>query len=402
MLRVPQLKQDLAEIGGSGYEKSRISEITSDWVNGKGLEAIAQEYFSRENDDDAGTAALTDACRAIYRTIVNSGTWGVSALSRVSGIDFEKLSEADRRRINALPAMIYHGVSSEDAVLMRMNAAPRSAAEALGSLYREVSGGDAGRYSVGEARRFLQGLGADEWDGVRPEGAALSGTGYKRVWEVLSRGGGLKADAARSRHRGVPSATRSLMARPHLRAVWVGVSDVSRFRGAVLFRLKSLTRTRNASLTSCVDVVPNRPRHLQGYGDREPDVVVRAQATAQRVAALDANRHGRAVLEIGPRSPPKACVLPLRDHLRQHELEPVQRRQPFHSLRVRDQLPRGIRTRRHRQRVVNEALFLNQASARHPPTECRHPPFRLPSPSRHIVGRRSPAATFSSSARCWA
>ena len=186
MLRVPQLKQDLAEIGGSGYDKSRISEITNDWVNGKGLEAIAREYFGRENDDEAGTAALTDACRAIYRTIVNSGTWGVSALSRVSGIDFEKLSEADRRRINALPAMIYHGVSSEDAVLMRMNAAPRSAAEALGSLYREVVGGDDGRYSVGEARRFLQGLGADEWGGVRPEGAALSGTGYKRVWEVLS------------------------------------------------------------------------------------------------------------------------------------------------------------------------------------------------------------------------
>ena len=186
MLRVPQLKQDLVEIGGSGHDKSRISEITNDWVNGKGLEAIAREYFSRENDDEVGTAALTDACRAIYRTIVNSGTWGVSALSRVSGIDFEKLSESDRRRINALPAMIYHGVSSEDAVLMRMNAAPRSASEALGSLYREVTGEDEGRYSVGEARRFLQGLGADEWDGVRPEGAALSGTGYKRVWEVLS------------------------------------------------------------------------------------------------------------------------------------------------------------------------------------------------------------------------
>ena len=104
----------------------------------------------------------------------------------MSGIDFDTLPEADKRRINALPAMIYHGVSSEDAVLMRMNSAPRSAAEALGSLYREVSDGDERRYSVGGARRFLQGLGTDEWDEVRPEGAALSGSGYKRVWEVLS------------------------------------------------------------------------------------------------------------------------------------------------------------------------------------------------------------------------
>ena len=186
MLRVPQLRKDLAELGGKEFDGSRLSEITNDWVNGKGLEAIAREYFPREKDDEAGTGALTDACRAIYRTIVNSGTWGVSALSRVSGIDFDTLSEADKRRINALPAMIYHGVSSEDAVLMRMNSAPRSAAEALGSLYREVTGEDEGRYSVGKARGFLQELGADDWDGVRPEGAALSGTGYKRVWEILS------------------------------------------------------------------------------------------------------------------------------------------------------------------------------------------------------------------------
>ena len=186
MLRVPQLRKNLAELGGNGPVQSRISEITNDWVNGMGIESIAAKHFSREKDDEAGTAALTDACRAIYRTIVNSGTWGVSALSRVSGIDFDTLSEAEARRINALPAMIYHGVSSEDAVLMRMNSAPRSAAEALGLLYREMHGADERRYSVGEARRFLRGLGADDWDGVRPEGAALSGIGYKRVWEVLS------------------------------------------------------------------------------------------------------------------------------------------------------------------------------------------------------------------------
>ena len=188
MLRIPQLKQGLVELGASGYDRTRISKITDNWVNRKGFEAIAREYFRRERDDEEGTGALTDACRALYRTIVNSGTWGVSALSRVSGINFDTLSEADKRRINALPAMIYHGVSSEDAVLMRMNSAPRRAAEALGSLYREVTGEDEDRYSVGRERRFLQELGADNWEGVRPKGAPLSGTGHKRVWENLSGG----------------------------------------------------------------------------------------------------------------------------------------------------------------------------------------------------------------------
>ncbi|MCY4151176.1 MAG: DEAD/DEAH box helicase [Aestuariivita sp.] len=186
MLKVPQLKQDLADLGGRGFDQSRISEITNDWVNGRGLDAIAKEYFGRESDDESGTAALTDACKAIYRTIVNSGTWGVAALSRVSGIDFDALSETDKRRINTLPAMIYHGVSSEDAVLMRMNSAPRSAAESLGKLYREMTGDNKSQYSVREARKFLKQLDVDDWDRAKPENAPLSGTGYKRVWQVLS------------------------------------------------------------------------------------------------------------------------------------------------------------------------------------------------------------------------
>lgn len=186
MLKVPQLKDQLEDIGGEGFDRTRISDITRDWVNGKRIDVIAREYFSRKNDDEGGTTAITDACRAIYRAIVNNGTWGISALSRVSGLDFDSLSDAERRRINTLPAMIYHGVRSEDAVLMRMNCAPRSAAENLGNLYRETIGERDDRYSVGQARRFLKSLSERDWQRARPDNAALSGNGFKRVWEVLS------------------------------------------------------------------------------------------------------------------------------------------------------------------------------------------------------------------------
>lgn len=186
MLRVPQLKQQLEDIGGKGFDQTRISEITRDWVNGKGIDVIAREYFSRDEDDEGGTTAITDACRAIYRAIVNNGTWGVSALSSVSGLDFDSLPEAERRSINALPAMIYHGVRTEDAVLMRMNSAPRSAAENLGNLYRETIGENDSGYSVGQARQFLKSLSDLDWQRARPDSAALSGSGYKRVWKVLS------------------------------------------------------------------------------------------------------------------------------------------------------------------------------------------------------------------------
>ena len=188
MLKVPQLKRELEEIGGQGFDHTLLSDITRDWVNGKGLGDIARAYFSGD-DNESDTKALTKACRAIYRAIVNHGTWGVSALSRMTGVDFDSLTEVERRRINALPAMIYHGVRTEDAVLMRMNAAPRSAAEALGSIYRELFGDDENRYSVDKARNFLRELSSEDWNRVRPSDAALSGSGYKRIWEVLSGSG---------------------------------------------------------------------------------------------------------------------------------------------------------------------------------------------------------------------
>lgn len=187
MLNVPQLKDQLEAIGGKGFDRTRISDITRDWVNGKGLDEIAEKYFHHDNDE-GGTAALSDACRAIYRAIVNNGTWGISALSQVSGLDLDSLSETERRRINTLPAMIYHGVRSEDAVLMRMNSAPRSASEALGVIYRDMTGEGQDRFSVSNAREFLKTLNSHGWDRARPTDAALSGAGYKRIWEVLSGG----------------------------------------------------------------------------------------------------------------------------------------------------------------------------------------------------------------------
>ena len=186
MLKVPQLKRQLSEIGGEGFAQTRISDITRDWVNGVGIETIAKRYFENAVDNESGTAALTNACKAIYRNIVNSGTWGVSAISRVAGLDFDSLSDGERRRLNAVPAMIYHGVSTEEAVLMRMNAAPRSVAEKLGHMYRERVGDSKSLYSIGTARKFLKGLEGQDWNRVRPQNAVLSGDGYRRIWGVLS------------------------------------------------------------------------------------------------------------------------------------------------------------------------------------------------------------------------
>lgn len=183
MLRIPQLADSLTELAGKGYEKQRIADVAKAWVGGKTIQEIATEFFK---DDEDGTKAITDATKAIYRNLVNAGTWGLSALSRLSGIDFEALPESDRRRINALPAMIYHGVGTEEAVLMRMNSVPRSIAERLGKEFRESLGEHPTEVGVRQVRDYIKSLDINAWTKARPDNAYMTGHDYKKVWHLLS------------------------------------------------------------------------------------------------------------------------------------------------------------------------------------------------------------------------
>jgi len=183
MLRIPQLRSSLEEIGGEGFEKKRIGELTQAWLQGNSIHEIAKEFFK-----GGQTKAITAACKAIYKNLTNTGTWGLAALSKLpnSGIDFEKLSETELRRINTLPAMIYHGVKTEEAVLMRMNSAPRSVAERLGEEYKQNTGKSGSESSISEVRDFLKAMESKDWERVRPENTSLSGSEYKNIWELLS------------------------------------------------------------------------------------------------------------------------------------------------------------------------------------------------------------------------
>ena len=73
--------------------------------------------------------------------------------------------------------MIYHGVRTEDAVLMRMNAVPRSVAENLGKLYRERVREPDSLDSVVHARDFLKNLTEHEWNHACPENSAYREVG---------------------------------------------------------------------------------------------------------------------------------------------------------------------------------------------------------------------------------
>jgi len=183
MLKIPQLNKSLSELTGTGRENKYIADLAKAWVNGVSIKDIAKAFFLEGADE---TKAITDTCRAIFRTLTNIGTWGLSALSHLSGLNFDSLSETDKQVINTLPAMIYHGVNTSEGVLMRMNNVPRSIAEGLGYEYKNIFADADKQRSAVSTREFLNTIDLTVWDRALPENSYLSGARFKSIWRLLS------------------------------------------------------------------------------------------------------------------------------------------------------------------------------------------------------------------------
>lgn len=185
MMRVPQLQKGLSEISkGEGASHRKLADITQAWVTGSSIESIAKTYF----EGDTLTDQISKACRAVYRDLANNGAWGLSALSKMptSGLDFESMTEEEKRRLNNLPAMLYHGVRTEEAVLMRMNGVPRSIAEQTGDAFKAQADSTETALSPRRAGEYLKSLKSEDWARLRPENSVLSGDDYLKVWKRLS------------------------------------------------------------------------------------------------------------------------------------------------------------------------------------------------------------------------
>ncbi|MCI0723065.1 MAG: DEAD/DEAH box helicase, partial [Acidobacteria bacterium] len=189
MMRIPQLEKQLRDLGGHSGQQRRIAEITYSWVTGASIEQIARAYFGATPDRrEKFTQAISRACVAIYRTLTNYGSWGLASLAKMptSGLDFEKMTDDERKRINNLAAMVYYGVRTNSAILMRMESVPRSIAEPLGEVFVKHGGRVDEPDSPRQVRRFIKSLGLADWQNVVPSGATMSGADYRQVWSWLS------------------------------------------------------------------------------------------------------------------------------------------------------------------------------------------------------------------------
>ena len=182
--RIPEIKNLHDITSGQSIRRKTISGIISDWVSGKEIIEIARAHFGKNGASDKD--AIEPCVRAIYGKIINSATWGMAGIQKIpgSGLVFDDMPDKQKRQITNLPAMIYYGVDSEEAILMRKHSVPRGISKKIGAAYKdEVGGRDIYSEDTADVLAWLDELSEDKW---QPKSRSISGAEYKKIWKRLS------------------------------------------------------------------------------------------------------------------------------------------------------------------------------------------------------------------------
>ncbi|WP_051045199.1 hypothetical protein [Kamptonema formosum] len=103
-------------------------------MNGLSLKDIAQNYFSTAKGRNIEfTDAMTNCCKSLFKNLIPAASWGLAALQTLTfkEEEFEQLSERDQQTLRNLPARVFYGVNSDEAITLRLLNVPRQAAQPL-------------------------------------------------------------------------------------------------------------------------------------------------------------------------------------------------------------------------------------------------------------------------------
>jgi superfamily II DNA/RNA helicase len=189
LLKVPELREQLTEVtGGENPDGDTLSNIICDWVQGCPLTEMAAEYFSKkghyEDEDEDGhgdgddkVGAITRCCQKVFGRLTQTASWGLAALQSLTiGDAFEDFSDEEQRILRNIPARVYYGVNTDEAIALRILGVPRSAAIPLAHQL-QIKGAE----SLDEVRAKLLAAGVDGWK----RALGLRGESHYRVWCIL-------------------------------------------------------------------------------------------------------------------------------------------------------------------------------------------------------------------------
>ena len=184
LLQVPELRESLREVvGGPRSDGDKLSRIICDWVHGHSLSEMASEYFGGEVIENAAeqrvTAAMTQCCQSVFGRLTQTASWGLAALQSLTIADsMDSLSTEEQRVVRNLPARVYYGVNSDEAVALRLVGVPRGAAAGLAQQI-----GITATEPIHQVRAKVRRTSATDWKVAL--GDRDLGVSYHHVWAIM-------------------------------------------------------------------------------------------------------------------------------------------------------------------------------------------------------------------------
>lgn len=172
--QIPELS--LGHSDAEGFNPAIVAGVVSDWVSGLTVSEIANRRFGHLDLDDDDRLRMTS--HYLHSKLVGQVPWGVGALQRVT-----LREEGALEQVGHLPSLIFYGVRSKEAALLRMAGVPRIAAEGLAGRWRAV---EHDATSFPDLRHWVDELPLDAWEEAVADRQAVSGTDARAVWAALA------------------------------------------------------------------------------------------------------------------------------------------------------------------------------------------------------------------------
>lgn len=172
LLRVPELRENLEAVtGGQSADGDKLARIIKDWVNGEEITTIAERYFRKDGMDSK--TALTKCGQNLFGKLTQTSSWGLGALLAITA---SSLPEEERSQLANLPSRVFYGVSTDEAIALRLLGVPRRAATHLARGLNLQK-----KDPLPLIRQRLGSLSDQDWNAVMGSAGSI----YRRVWHII-------------------------------------------------------------------------------------------------------------------------------------------------------------------------------------------------------------------------
>lgn len=157
----------------NSFNEEAVANVLISWVKGDQLFEVSSYHptFANNSND---SERINSFVKYINSTRFKA-SWGLGALEGIVTSDNDDLKDN-----SYIPSMVYYGVDTERALLMRMAGIPRRLAKSISKIIPENE-----TLSLTQIRLKINELSNSEWNSVVPPGSHLTGEDWKKLSNIL-------------------------------------------------------------------------------------------------------------------------------------------------------------------------------------------------------------------------